>query len=198
MGQHFQDIFGPGSNIENRIIREFDTLSLRVEACRALGLKIVLTSGTFDLLHVGHSRYLEQARQYGDILIVGVDGDEKVRRKKGPNRPIVHEDERMEIVCHTRHVDLVFLKSATHEHWQFIGTVRPDVLIATKETYTGAELDELKKICGEVVVLEPQAMTSTTARIRALLIGPIKEVRERFTAAAQDIYAFLDTLTGSL
>ena len=84
-----------------RIVRDYAEIERRVQAFRALGLpgfKIVLTAGTFDLFHVGHSRYLAQARKHGDLLIVGVDADDKVRKTKGPTRPIVLEDERLEIV----------------------------------------------------------------------------------------------------
>ncbi len=56
---------------------------------RELGHKVVLTSGTFDIIHIGHAQYIQVASLYGDFLVVGVDSDEKVRAKKGPTRPIV-------------------------------------------------------------------------------------------------------------
>ncbi len=196
MAAKMQDIFGPGSNVQGRVFRSLDQLAPVIEACKLLELRVVLTSGTFDLLHVGHGRYLEQAKQRGDVLVVGVDSDGKVRKKKGPHRPVVHEDERMEIVCQNRSVDLVYLKQETDPKWHLIKAVRPDVLIATQETYGAGELEALKEYCGEVVVLESQATTSTTARVRSILIGPVEAVKERLRAAVEDVNAFLDNLTG--
>lgn len=161
-------IFSDGSNVNERYVRSYKDLKKLVEAMRALGLKIVLTQGTFDMIHVGHSRYFETAKRHGDVLIVGVDSDEKVRARKGPDRPVVPEGERIEMLCHQRHVDVVTLKELNAKRWELIKLVRPDVLIATKETYKEKELRELKKICGQVVVLEPQATTSTSAKIRLL------------------------------
>lgn len=71
--------------------------------------KIVVVTGVFDLLHIGHLRFLEAARRLGDELIVGVESDERVRRWKGPNRPIQTEDDRMDLLRALRVVDEVFL-----------------------------------------------------------------------------------------
>ena len=196
MAIRMHDIFGPGSNVKERVLQDYEDLGTKVRACKQLGLRIVLTSGSFDLFHEGHSRYLEAARQRGDLLIVGVDEDEKVRQKKGRNRPIVTEEHRCEILCHTRHVDLVFLKRLGDPQWQLIKTVRPDVLIATQETYNEQQLVELRQFCGEVIVLPPQSANSTTSRIRLLLMGTAEEVRARLAAAVDDVNKFLDGLHG--
>src|SRR3989338_4353657 len=145
-------IFGAGSNFEERWIRDDRKLSKFVENCKGLGLKIVLTMGTYDMVHIGHARYFEAAKKHGDILIIGVDSDEKVRARKGPDRPVVPEAERLEMVCHLRPVDAVFLKHYKSPKWNLIKMVRPDVLIATKETYDKGQLQGLKKYCGKVVV----------------------------------------------
>lgn len=183
MGERMHDLFGPGSNQKGRIMTDYEELGGRVAACRSLGIRIVLTSGTYDLWHEGHARYLEAARGRGDLLIVGVDEDTKVRNRKGEGRPLVGEQERMEILCHSRHVDLVFLKKLGDPKWQLIKTVRPDVLIATEATYTGEQLRDLEEFCGEVVALPPQSATSTTARIRLFLITTVGRVREDLEAA---------------
>jgi rfaE bifunctional protein nucleotidyltransferase chain/domain len=188
------DIFGPGSNVQGRIRKDYKEIRVIVEHCRGLGLKIVLTSGTFDLFHVGHSRYLEQAKQHGDVLVVGTDSDAKVRKSKGPNRPIVAEEERMEILCHCRHVDVVFLKGADDLRWQLIKTVQPDVLIATKATYKEAELLELRQYCGEIVVLEPQATTSTTAKVRRIMLDVANQVRQKLDSALKEVNQFLEAI----
>jgi rfaE bifunctional protein nucleotidyltransferase chain/domain len=71
------------------------------------GKRIVLANGCFDILHVGHVRYLQDARQMGDVLVVAVNGDESVRRLKGPGRPILDEDERVTLVSALKCVDHV-------------------------------------------------------------------------------------------
>ncbi|HEX2501122.1 MAG TPA: adenylyltransferase/cytidyltransferase family protein [Methylomirabilota bacterium] len=77
------------------------------EAARASGRRVVLANGCFDLLHVGHVRYLEGARALGDLLIVGVNSDAAVRRLKGPGRPLMPATERAEILAALRAVDHV-------------------------------------------------------------------------------------------
>jgi rfaE bifunctional protein nucleotidyltransferase chain/domain len=77
------------------------------EAARAAGRRVVLANGCFDLLHVGHVRYLEGARALGDLLIVGVNSDAAVRRLKGPGRPLMPAGERAEILGALRAVDHV-------------------------------------------------------------------------------------------
>src|SRR5262245_43636457 len=78
-------------------------------ACRARGERVVLANGCFDLLHVGHVRYLEAARRLGDLLIVAVNGDASVRRLKGPGRPVLPEGERAELLQALRPVDAVVI-----------------------------------------------------------------------------------------
>jgi len=144
--------------------------SLR-EVYRNAGRKVVLTSGTFDILHRGHARYLRKAREFGHVLFVGVDSDEKVRTRKGPDRPIVEEDERMEMLTHLRYVDAVIIKPHNSERWSLIKTLRPDVLVVTEETYTNEEREALQEFCGQILMLPPQATTSTTGRIRLFTIA---------------------------
>ena len=190
------DIFGPGSNVEGRILRDYEKVEKIVEHCRGLGLKIALTSGTFDLFHVGHSRYLEQAKNRGDVLIVGIDSDAKVKRSKGPNRPIVSEDERMEIICHCRHVDVVFMKEVDDPKWHLIKTVKPDVLIVTRATYKEDELAQLRQYCKDITVLEPQATTSTTAKVRRIMVGVAIEAKEKLHSALKEVDQFLEGIAG--
>jgi D-beta-D-heptose 7-phosphate kinase/D-beta-D-heptose 1-phosphate adenosyltransferase len=141
-----------------------------VGAMRSIGYRIVLTQGTFDLFHVGHSRYIRKAKEYGDILVVGVDDDEKARGRKGENRPVVPLVERMEVLADNRAVDLVAVKRATDSKWQLIKAVSPDVLIAVEGTYTEDEIASLREFCGEVVVLPRQAETSTSNQVRRMVL----------------------------
>lgn len=169
-------IFGNSPSPEARFIKDHETLDKYVEAIRTLKLTIALTSGTYDLLHIGHMRYLEQAKMRADILIVGVDSDAKVKARKGPERPIVPESERVDGLAHLRSVDLIVLKEPDEPKWDLIKRVHPDTLIVTRETYDDETLDELAQYCGKIICLEPQAETSTSARERLLRIGWTKKV----------------------
>lgn len=163
---------------KGRVVKDYAELEKLVQALKTIGARIVLTQGTFDFIHIGHFLYLEKAKQHGDVLIVGVDSDEKVRKRKGPDRPIVSEDERVAMLSHVRHVDLVIVKPADAPKWSLTKLVRPHTLIATKETYNEKQLEELKEYCGEVVILEPQATTSTTAKLRRLNMGLSKKMQD--------------------
>ncbi|HEY8992553.1 MAG TPA: adenylyltransferase/cytidyltransferase family protein [Candidatus Microsaccharimonas sp.] len=174
-----RSLFSQNPNFDTRFVEKYEDLAEKVAACKKLGLKIVLTSGSFDLMHIGHMRYVEKAKEYGDILVVGVDSDEKIRKRKGPDRPIVEEKERMQMLSHTRGVDLITLKNPTDPKWELIRIVHPDILIATAETYTSDEITQLEAgYCERVVVLEPQATTSTSARIRRLNISTLRTIMQ--------------------
>src|SRR5205809_7795455 len=88
-------------------IVDLEELSDRCEKLRAAGKKLVATNGCFDLLHVGHVRYLQAARALGNFLIVGVNGDESTRQLKGPGRPLNKERDRAEAIAALACVDLV-------------------------------------------------------------------------------------------
>ena len=90
-----------------RIVRDRGELARLLAIERDTGRTIVLANGCFDLLHVGHVRYLEGARREGDVLVVAINSDESVRRNKGPSRPLQPEDERAEILAALACVDFV-------------------------------------------------------------------------------------------
>lgn len=196
------DIFGPGSNPEKRRIVSPERAAEIVESLKKIrpDLKVVLTQGTYDILHVGHMRYLEASKKQGDILIVGLDSDEKTRQRKGDGRPIVKEEERMEMLCHSRHVDLVIIKKAEFPKWHIIKVIRPDILIVTERgEYKSEELAELSKLCGEVKALPPQAETSTTAKIRRLMLDKpeMRSLIEEVEVSLKKVKAFLNTDIGA-
>ncbi len=98
----------------------------RVAIARRRGARVVLANGCFDVLHVGHVRYLEAARALGDLLVVGVNSDEQVHALKGKGRPFVPERERAEIIASLRAVDLVTIfPEPTVE--TLLLAIRPDV-----------------------------------------------------------------------
>lgn len=96
---------------------------------RARGDRVVLTNGCFDLLHVGHVRYLQAARELGDLLIVGVNSDASVQTlNKGPGRPIIPDGQRVEVLSALSCVDYV-VTFAEPDPWRLIDMIRPDVLV---------------------------------------------------------------------
>src|SRR5918912_115480 len=116
----------------------------RVAIARRHGARIVLANGCFDILHVGHVRYLEAARALGDLLVVGINSDEQVRRLKGPGRPFVPERERAEVIASLRAVDLVtiFAEPTVEE---LLRALRPDVH-AKGTDYTVESVPELEVV----------------------------------------------------
>ena len=162
-------IFSSDVNFDQRLIGTLDELAVFVENLKGIGLRIVLTSGSFDLIHLGHVKYLAKAKELGDVLVVGVDSDEKIRKRKGEDRPMVPECERLEMLAHQRPVDLLFLKADDHERWGLIKAVRPDVLVLTADhSYTARDEEELAELCGELATIERQAAVTTSERIRQL------------------------------
>lgn len=187
------DPFGPGSNVEKRLVNDQEKLRSLVSSLKTLGMKVVLTQGVYDMIHEGHAAYLEKAKSHGDILIVGVDSDELTKIRKGPKRPIVPQGERVNMLLHLRHVDLVTIKEASHGIGDIIEIVRPDVMVFSSSTVevTPAEIKGYEQYCGEIVVLPPQAATTTTARIRNLTI----EGAEHLATEVSDLITkFLDQI----
>lgn len=183
-------IFGLGSNFKDRFVPDYGRLKDLVSHCKGIGLKIVLTQGTYDMVHIGHGRYFEEAKKHGDLLVVGVDSDKKVRARKGPDRPIVPQAERLEMVTHLRSVDIVTIKDLNVPKWHLIKTVCPDVLIVTKETlekYSKEEIKEMSSYCGKVVTLAPMATTSTSAKIRLLQLKLAKKFEKAIIPKLADM-----------
>ncbi|HEX2914553.1 MAG TPA: D-glycero-beta-D-manno-heptose 1-phosphate adenylyltransferase [Chloroflexia bacterium] len=103
-----------------------------VQACRAEwrteGKRVVFTNGCFDLIHLGHVRYLEEARALGDVLVLGLNSDSSVRQLKGPQRPLVSQDERAIVMSALRPVDhVVIFDELTAE--ALIAELQPDVYV---------------------------------------------------------------------
>ncbi len=121
-------------------IIELEDLSDRCEKLRSAGKKIVATNGCFDLLHVGHVRYLQAARALGDLLVVGLNGDRSVHELKGAGRPITTQSDRAEILAALACVDLVTIFPEIRAT-KFLAAVRPAVYVKGGD-YTPRTLDE--------------------------------------------------------
>lgn len=134
------------------------------ERLRSAGTRLVFTNGVFDLLHVGHVRYLAQARALGDALVVAINSDRSVRELKGPNRPVFEQEERAEIVAALRHVDYVVVFDDVSPR-SLIARLLPDVLVKGGD-YALDEIhgrEEVEAAGGKVVSLPfvPGASTSS-------------------------------------
>jgi rfaE bifunctional protein nucleotidyltransferase chain/domain len=135
------------------------------ENLRRAGKKLVVTNGCFDLLHLGHVTYLENARNHGDVLLIGVNSDESVRELKGPNRPINNEKDRALVLAALQSVDAVLIfpeKAATN----FLSLAQPDIYIKggdyTLETLNQEERRNVEQAGGKIVIIPFVPGKSTT------------------------------------
>ena len=155
-------------------IVEFEELSDRCEKLRSAGKKIVATNGCFDLLHVGHVRYLQAARALGDLLVVGLNGDRSVLELKGAGRPITTQHDRAEILAALECVDLVTVFPELRAT-KFLAAVRPAVYVKGGD-YTPRTLDEeevviLKEIEASIRIIPFEAGYSTSGLIEQICKG---------------------------
>jgi rfaE bifunctional protein nucleotidyltransferase chain/domain len=145
-------------------------LAAGLNKARQAGKKIVFTNGCFDILHVGHVKYLGAAKSEGDLLIVGLNSDASVRSIKGDRRPLVNQDQRAEILASLAFVDYVVIFDEP-DPLGLIQTIKPDILVKgadwREENIVGAEF--VKSIGGRIrrVNLVPEA--STTALIERIV-----------------------------
>lgn len=151
-------------------IKDKESLRAILEGLKAKGKRIVFTNGCFDLLHIGHIRYLEEAKSFGDILVVGLNSDRSVQRLKGPDRPILPEGERAEILSGLGCVDYVTVFDEPTP-LELISSLQPHILVKggdwTKETTVGREVVE--KLGGEVIILPFVEGSSTSNLIETIL-----------------------------
>jgi len=151
-------------------IKERKTLLRIIKNLKTKGKRIVFTNGCFDLLHIGHIRYLEEAKALGDVLVVGVNSDSSVRKLKGPQRPILPEEERTEILSGLGCVDYITLFDEI-DPLKLITSLQPNVLVKggdwTKEQTVGREVVE--RSGGEVVILPFVQGASTSNLIETIL-----------------------------
>ena len=158
-------------NFRRKIIG-WDELPEWRNAMRASGKKLVVTNGCFDLLHLGHVTYLESARNQGDALLVGVNGDEGVRQLKGPDRPVNIEYDRAAVLAALESIDGVCIfaeKTAT----RFLAAARPDIYVKggdyTLETLNQEERQAVEAAGGKIVIIPFVPGKSTTATLKKIM-----------------------------
>jgi rfaE bifunctional protein nucleotidyltransferase chain/domain len=178
------------SSWKKRLISQSDLMTLQ-EKLKEKGKKVVFTAGSWDLIHVGQCRYLEEAKAYGDILVVGVSSNEAIKRVKGPNKPILDEKIRAEVLTYMRSVDFVTILPEPSCQ-PTLGLLKPDVYITVKEDWTenyksSREYKTVTKYGGEVVVVDRQSTSiSTTKIIQRAIGGHLGDVFKDFMELRKD------------
>ena len=156
----------PTQDSASRIL-DRNRLIARVAIARKHGARVVLANGCFDILHVGHVRYLEGARALGDLLVVGINSDEQARILKGEGRPYVPERERAETIAALRAVDFVTIFTEPTVE-ALIRAIRPDIHAKgtdyTEETVP--ERDVVRSYGGRVMIVGDPKDHSSTEMIR--------------------------------
>ena len=152
-------------------ITPLDKVSDRIGKLRGSGRKIVATNGCFDLLHPGHVRYLEAAHALGDILVVGINGDDSVRALKGVGRPINNEKDRAELIAALQTVDLVTIFPEVRAT-RFLERVAPDVYVKggdyNSETLNPEERAVLERIGSKIEIVSFEKGHSTSALLEKM------------------------------
>lgn len=162
------------SSWKKRLISQSDLLVLG-EKLRAGGKKVVFTAGSWDLIHAGQCRYLEKAREHGDVLVVGVSSNAAIKRVKGANKPILDEKIRAEMLTYLRSVDFVTVLPEP-SCVPSIGLLKPDVYITVKEEWTSNYLESkeyqtVESYGGEMLVIDRQSTSVSTTQILQRAIG---------------------------
>jgi len=172
--------------IKKPICRNCQELKKLTDAHKALGHKIVCTVGSWDMLHIGHLRYLIKAKKQGDILVVGADSDRAIKLyKKNKLRPIIPQEERMEMLMYQDCIDYVTLVDDVDDNgnWQYklLKTITPDVFVATTDSYPKKQIADIKRLVKKVIVLPRQGeSTSTSQIIENNIKSYIAEIKEVF------------------
>ncbi|MDD4187365.1 MAG: adenylyltransferase/cytidyltransferase family protein [Bacilli bacterium] len=166
-----------------------DAKTLQIlENARKSGKIIGLVQGSWDLFHVGHLKYIRKAMRRCDFLVIGMDSDEKIRKRKGPGRPIIPEVERREMLEELGFADIVVTKGPDEPKWGLIRAVRPDVLIAISENYKLDDIPKLESICGRVEILPRQSESSTSDAVRkAQIASKTERLDERVLKVVEDM-----------
>ncbi|MCL2371548.1 adenylyltransferase/cytidyltransferase family protein [Candidatus Saccharibacteria bacterium] len=162
------------SSFKKRLVSQSNLMELG-EKLRASGKRIVFTAGSWDLMHVGQTRYLEEAKKLGDILVVGVVADRAIAKVKGPNKPILGEKVRAEVVSALRAVDFVTIIPEP-SCAPSLGLLRPDAYVTVKEDWasdyeSSVENRTVTSYGGKILVVDRQSTDISTSKILARAIG---------------------------
>lgn len=175
---------------KKRLVSQSDLMSLG-DKLREKNKKIVFTAGSWDLIHAGQCRYLEKAKGYGDVLVVGVSSNNAIRQVKGPNKPILDEKIRAEMLTFLKSVDFVTILPEPSCQ-PSLGLLKPDFYITVKEDWTdnykeSREYKTVVKSGGEVIVVDRQSTSvSTTQILQRAIGGHLNDVLKDFMQYRKD------------
>jgi len=156
------------SSTINKHIKTWDEISSIVKDLKNKNKKIIFTNGCFDILHIGHVKYLEESKSFGDTLILGLNSDNSVRRLKGENRPISPQDERAYILASLEAIDYVVMFD-DDTPYELINLIQPDVLVKGGD-YEGKEIvgEDIAKEIKLVKFIDNKSTTRTIEKIQKL------------------------------
>lgn len=137
-----------------KIYKSADKLNKVLDGIRK-NKKIVLTGGVYDFIHYGHVDYLSRAKKMGDLLIVHVDGDDSVRKRKGFQKPIMNENYRSQVVGSLKMVDYVMVTKHVYFSSKVAGEIKPDVIVRIRRDGGSVEKVEKGEIGGARIVKLP-------------------------------------------
>jgi D-beta-D-heptose 7-phosphate kinase/D-beta-D-heptose 1-phosphate adenosyltransferase len=181
LNQRAMRILNGNASFNDRFFPKHNELVAVIKMLRSMGCVIAFTSGVWDLLHVGHSRYIQQGKDEACklypkaervIMVVGIDTDAFTRSRKGPNRPLVSEDERSEMLFYQRAVDIIVPQ---YKADQLFRVIEHDVRVISVSTKDLPNQKMIKRFCRHLVNLPPQAEVSTTIRVRDIMLDGRRE-----------------------
>ncbi|MBI2658057.1 D-glycero-beta-D-manno-heptose 1-phosphate adenylyltransferase [Candidatus Woesearchaeota archaeon] len=154
----------------NKKIKTLNQLITIVQKLKKQNKRIVTTNGVFDILHLGHVKYLEQAKRLGDVLIVGVNTDKSVKQNKGDKRPINDEKSRIGVLAALESVDYVFLFSEKDPR-EWIEKIKPSIHVKAGDYKLSQiiEKDAVEKNKGKIVIAKMEKGYSTSGLIKKIV-----------------------------
>ncbi len=165
------NVSGVLKDFSTKKVKSFDELSKIISDLKRKGKKIVWTNGCFDLLHTGHIRYLKEAREQGDCLVIGLNSDSSVKKVKGPSRPINSENERAEVISSLHWVDYVMIYEEPHPI-KYLLKFRPEVYVKggdyTIDTINQDERRVVESYEGRIELINVGENISTTKIIEKI------------------------------
>lgn len=170
---------------KDKIVGNLKKLKEKLNAHHTLGHRVVCTIGSWDMLHIGHLRYLHAVKSRGDILVVGVDSDRGIKLYKGPLRPIIPEGERMEMLSYQDCVDYIVLTNDIDEkgNWQYdiLKTLPIDEFTAVAgSSYSDEQKKEIQKYCKLHILPRQAEQTSSTDIIQNVLKNHLIDMVEQY------------------
>jgi len=181
------------ATFHDRFVPDHDELVRFVDILRSSGCVIAFVTGVWDLFHEGHGKYLELGKEEAKklypeaehvILVVGLDTDELTQERKGPDRPAVPEDERARVLGFLRAVDII---TPQYKADTLFRVVNHHVRVISQSTQDLPGEERMRQQCEHIVNLPPQSETSTTARMRNIMLAGGADVLERIKGMIEEV-----------